>query len=92
MRKFGLDIWGDNNFVIKEDTVNVNHGLQPSLLEITQAVTVDDMAGDLVGIIIKNLATQLAGINVQGRIRLQDQPLHIDDFIQALRLILETRR
>jgi len=35
---YGIPIWGDDNFVIKKSTVNVNHAQQPSLLEITQAV------------------------------------------------------
>ncbi len=38
MKSFGLDIWGDNNFVIKNDTINVNHGNKPSLIEITQDI------------------------------------------------------
>ena len=29
MKHFGIDIWGDNNFIIKKDTINVNHGKQP---------------------------------------------------------------
>ncbi len=37
-RDYGIDIWGDNNFVIKESTVNINHKKQPSLLEITQNI------------------------------------------------------
>lgn len=38
MKHFGIDIWGDNNFIIKKDTINVNHGKQPSLLEITNNI------------------------------------------------------
>ncbi|MDD3774834.1 MAG: biosynthetic arginine decarboxylase [Sulfurovaceae bacterium] len=38
MKQFGLDIWGDGNFIIKKDTVNVNYGNQPSLLEITNHI------------------------------------------------------
>lgn len=38
MKSFGLDIWGDNNFVIKNDTINVNHGNKPSLISITQDI------------------------------------------------------
>jgi arginine decarboxylase len=38
MKNFGIDIWGDNNFIIKKDTINVNHGKQPSLLEITASI------------------------------------------------------
>jgi arginine decarboxylase len=35
---YGIDIWGDDNFIIKNSTINVNHAQQPSLLEITTAV------------------------------------------------------
>jgi len=37
-RDYGIDIWGDNNFIIKDSTVNINYKKQPSLLEITQTI------------------------------------------------------
>lgn len=38
MKKFGLDIWGNDNFIIKKDTVNVKFGKEPSILEITNHI------------------------------------------------------
>ncbi len=38
MKHFGIDIWSDNNFIIKKETINVNYGKQPSLLEITNHI------------------------------------------------------
>ncbi|MGC9351141.1 MAG: biosynthetic arginine decarboxylase [Sulfurovum sp.] len=38
MKDFGLDIWSDNNFIIKNDTININYGVEPSLYEITQEI------------------------------------------------------
>ena len=38
MKHFGLNIWGDNNFIIDKDTINVNHASKPSLLQITQEI------------------------------------------------------
>ncbi len=38
MKRFGLDIWGDDNFIIKDDTININYGKKPSILEITNDV------------------------------------------------------
>ena len=38
MKNFGLDIWADDNFIIKKDTVNINHASTPSLLELTQQI------------------------------------------------------
>ena len=37
-KNYGITIWGDNNFIIKNSTVNVNYKSEPSLLEITQDV------------------------------------------------------
>jgi len=38
MKNFGLDIWADNNFMIQNDTININHASMPSLLELTQEI------------------------------------------------------
>jgi len=38
MKNFGLDIWADDNFIIQNDTVNINHASAPSLLELTQQI------------------------------------------------------
>jgi arginine decarboxylase len=35
---YGVDIWSDNNFIIKGSTVNINYKNQPSLLELTKAI------------------------------------------------------
>jgi len=47
MKNFGLNIWGDNNFVIKKDTININHGNQPSLLELTKEIREKGYKGPL---------------------------------------------
>ena len=38
MKRYGLNIWGDDNFIIENDTININHAKRPSLLEITQKI------------------------------------------------------
>ena len=38
MKDFGLSIWGDKNFIIHNDTINVNHASKPSLLQVTQDI------------------------------------------------------
>ena len=38
MKNFGLEIWGEDNFIIKNDTININYGKTPSLLAITQQI------------------------------------------------------
>jgi arginine decarboxylase len=48
MRKdYGLSIWGEENFVIEGETVNVNHGVRPSLLEITRQIREQGYKGPL---------------------------------------------
>jgi arginine decarboxylase len=47
MKNFGLDIWGDKNFLIQSDTVNINHASKPSLLEITQEIREKGYKGPL---------------------------------------------
>jgi len=35
---YGLSVWGDKNFIIDGDTININYGKKPSLLEITTQI------------------------------------------------------
>ncbi|RUM69656.1 MAG: arginine decarboxylase [Sulfurovum sp.] len=47
MKHFGLHIWGDDNFIIDHDTINVNHASKPSLLKITQEIREKGYKGPL---------------------------------------------
>lgn len=47
MKKFGLDIWADNNFIIDKSTININYGSSPSLLKITQDIRSKGYKGPL---------------------------------------------
>jgi arginine decarboxylase len=47
MKRFGLNIWGDDNFIIDGDTVNINYASKPSLLEITQQIREKGYKGPL---------------------------------------------
>jgi arginine decarboxylase len=47
MKNFGLDIWSDDNFIIKNDTINVNYASHPSLLQITQEIREKGYKGPL---------------------------------------------
>jgi len=47
MKQFGLNIWGDDNFLIENDTVNINYANQPSLLEITKSIREKGYKGPL---------------------------------------------
>ncbi|SHO81719.1 Arginine decarboxylase [hydrothermal vent metagenome] len=45
---FGLDIWGENNFFIDDDTININYGSKPSLLELTSQIREKGHRGPLI--------------------------------------------
>ncbi len=47
MKNFGLDIWGDDNFIIQGDTININHASKPSLISITQEIREKGYKGPL---------------------------------------------
>ncbi|MEA1880320.1 MAG: biosynthetic arginine decarboxylase [Campylobacterota bacterium] len=47
MKHFGLNIWGDDNFFIDNDTININHASKPSLLQITQEIREKGYKGPL---------------------------------------------
>lgn len=47
MKQFGLHIWGDDNFIIKQNTVNINHASKPSLLQITREIREKGYKGPL---------------------------------------------
>lgn len=44
---YGLELWANENFIIKGNRVNVNHQNQPSLLELTEALREQGYTGPL---------------------------------------------
>ena len=64
---YGLHIWADDNFTIKNNTVNINHKNQPSLLEITQKLRKKGFTGPLLlrfpHLIKKQISTLYAEFN-----------------------------
>jgi arginine decarboxylase len=44
---YGINIWADDNFIIKNSTININYKSQPSLLEITKHIRSDGYKGPL---------------------------------------------
>ena len=47
MKNFGLDIWGNNNFIIQDNTININHAGKPSLLQIAREIREKGYKGPL---------------------------------------------
>ena len=48
MNNYGIDIWGDNNFIIKNGLVKLNHETNPSLIDIVQTVRDEGNTGPLI--------------------------------------------
>ena len=45
---YGIDIWGDDNFIIDNDIVRVNYGDKPALIDIVQSIRSEEKSGPLV--------------------------------------------
>jgi arginine decarboxylase len=45
---YGINIWSDNNFIVDDGLVKVNHKSSPSLLEITQKIRDKEIKGPIV--------------------------------------------
>ncbi|BBG65523.1 arginine decarboxylase [Hydrogenimonas sp.] len=44
---YGVDIWGEGNFVVEDGVVKINHGCKPSLVEITKRMRDQGFKGPL---------------------------------------------
>ncbi len=48
MNNYGIDIWGDDNFIIENGLVKLNHQKNPSLLEIIEKIRQEGTTGPLI--------------------------------------------
>jgi len=48
MIDYGIDIWGNDNFIIKDGEICINKGDRPSLLEITQNIRNSGLRGPII--------------------------------------------
>ena len=48
MNNYGIDIWGDDNFIIEDGLVKLNHKNNPSLIDIVQSVRNEGNSGPLI--------------------------------------------
>ena len=48
MNNYGLDIWGDDNFIIDKDVIKLNYAQNPSLIQIVQDVRNNGNTGPLI--------------------------------------------
>jgi len=47
LNNYGLNIWSDKNFIIKDNEVTLNHKSMPSLLKITTEIRAKDVRGPI---------------------------------------------
>jgi len=45
---YGIDIWGDNNFIIDKDVIRVNYGDKPALIDIVKSLRTKGKSGPLI--------------------------------------------
>jgi len=45
---YGIDIWGDENFIIDKDVVRVNYGDKPALIDIVESIRNEGKSGPLI--------------------------------------------
>ena len=48
MNRYGIDIWGDGNFIIKDSKIVINHKTQPSLISIVDAIRKQNISGPVI--------------------------------------------
>lgn len=47
METYGIDIWGENNFIIENGLVKVNHASKPALINLVKEIREQDYKGPL---------------------------------------------
>lgn len=48
LNNYGIDIWGDDNFIINKDKVHLNYGCNPALIDIVKSIREEGNTGPLV--------------------------------------------
>lgn len=48
MNRYGIDIWGDDNFIIDNDVVRLNYESKPALIEIVKSIRDEGNTGPLI--------------------------------------------
>jgi arginine decarboxylase len=96
---YGIDIWGNDNFIIQDGKICINKGSQPSLLEITQDIRNSGLRGPiilrfphLIGKQIENLYDNFTrAINENGYTGSFNAvfPLKVNQYPQAVKSIIK---
>ncbi len=99
MKKYGIDIWSDNNFFIDDDKIRVNYKSKPSILEIVQKIRQKGNRGPLllrfphliekqIDTIYTNFQKSSKELNYKGKFQAVF-PLKVNQFPNFIKAILE---
>ncbi|MCB4759886.1 MAG: biosynthetic arginine decarboxylase, partial [Sulfurovum sp.] len=99
MKYFGLNIWGDDNFIIHGKTININHASKPSLLQITKEVREKGYKGPLllrfphliekqISTLFKTFEKAKKAFNYQGKFHAVF-PLKVNQFPNFIHALME---
>ncbi len=99
MKKYGIDIWSDNNFFIDDDKIKINYKSKPSILEIVQKIRQKGNRGPLllrfphliekqIDTIYTNFQKSSKELNYKGKFQAVF-PLKVNQFPNFIKAILE---
>jgi len=99
MKDYGLEIWGNENFIIKEGNVCINKGSQPSLLEITQDIRNSGLRGPIILRFPHLIGTQIESLYSSFQRVIEENnytgsfnavfPLKVNQYPQAVKSIIK---
>ena len=99
MQPYGLEIWGDQNFIIQNGKVHINYKSSPALLDIVSKIRSDGIKGPLIlrfpHLIAKQIDSLYGNFNraisendYQGKFKAVF-PLKVNQFPEAVKAIVE---
>ncbi len=99
MNNYGIDIWGDDNFIIDGAFVKINHGCKPSIYEIVKQIRDDNLRGPIllrfphlikkqIDRIYQNFQRASAELNYKGKFQAVF-PLKVNQFPNFLTALLK---
>lgn len=99
MNNYGIDIWGDDNFIIDGAFVKINYGCKPSIYEIVKRIRDDNLRGPIllrfphlikkqIDCIYQNFQRASAELNYKGKFQAVF-PLKVNQFPNFLTALLK---
>jgi len=99
MPSYGIDIWGNDNFIIDEGVIRINYKSSPSLLDITNKARAKDIRGPLILRFPHLIEKQIAQLYSNFKRAMQENhytggfhavfPLKVNQFPNVLKAIIK---